>query len=815
MSLIKISEKAILVYKDKKINYKEIKENIDFFSKFIKENSKVCIISKNRPEWIYTFFATWKKGGVNIPIDFMSSYDEINYILKDSKPDFIFTSFENLKEVEKALENLDYNPKIVVFENMKEGNFDNKEVGKDIKDTAVILYTSGTTGKPKGVMLSYENLLSNIEGLDDREIASSEDSTVAILPFHHSYPLMVSMLYPLYIGAKIAFIENLSSTEILNVMKKEKISVLIGVPRLYELFHRKIFEKINKSLIIKTLFNILKIINNQKISKILFKKVHDEFGGNIKFFVSGGAKLDLDIAKDLWALGFKIIEGYGLTETSPIISFNPKEKIKLGSVGVPIKGVEVKVENDEILVKGKNVFKGYLNLLEKTKESFKDGWFLTGDLGYMDEDGYIYIKGRKKEIIVLPNGKNINPEEIENKLKKISDILKEVAVILKNNQLFLIVYPDFEKIKEKEIVNIEEYIKWEIVDKYNLKVPPYERIYGFKIVKRELPKTRLGKIKRYKLDEFLKEEEKEVKKVKEPDFLEYKIIKDYLKKVVKRKVYPDDHIEIDLGLDSLEKVEFLTFLEDSFGIKINEEDLAKYQTVIDVANFVKEKKNKLEIEEINWKKVLEKEVKVALFEKGFPLIVLKYILKPIFKIYFRLSEKGIENIKEKNSIFISNHQSLLDGFLIISTLPNNVLKDIYFLAEESYFDTKLKKFIGKIFHVIPVNINKNLKETFQKTAYILKNGKSILIFPEGARTRDGNLMEFKKFFAILSKELNKPIQPIVIKGAFEAFPIGSKLPKPKKIKIMYLNPIYPDEKSIDDLVKISRKEIEKCLNTSD
>ncbi len=272
MSLIKISEKARLVYKGKKIDYKKIKDRIDFFSKFIKENSKVCIISKNRPEWIYTFFATWKKGGINIPIDFMSSSDEINYILKDSKPNFIFTSLENLKEVKKALENLDYSPEIIVFENMKEGNFGNKEVEKNINDTAVILYTSGTTGNPKGVMLSYENLLSNIEGLDDRKIATSEDSTIAILPFHHSYPLMVSMLYPLYIGAKIAFIESLSSNEILNLMKKEKISVLIGIPRLYELFHRKIFEKINKSLIIKILFKTLKIINNQKISKVVFKK---------------------------------------------------------------------------------------------------------------------------------------------------------------------------------------------------------------------------------------------------------------------------------------------------------------------------------------------------------------------------------------------------------------------------------------------------------------------------------------------------------------------------------------------------------------
>ncbi len=811
MAFIKISNQARLVYKNRHINSKEIQENIDYFSAFIKENSKVCIFSKNRPEWIYAFFATWKKGGINIPIDFMSSADEVSYILNDSKPDFIFTSEENLKTLKKALENLDYRPEVVVFEYMKEGRYDSKEVDKERDDIAVILYTSGTTGKPKGVMLSYENLLSNIEGLDDREIATSKDSTMAILPFHHSYPLMVSMLYPLHIGAKIAFIETLSSSEILNTLKKEKISVLIGVPRLYELFHRKIFEKINENPFAKLLFKFVKKINNQRISRKIFKKVHDEFGGNIKFFVSGGAKLDIDIAKDLWALGFKIIEGYGLTETSPIVSFNPKEKIKLGSVGTPIKGVEIKIEDGEVLVKGKNVFKRYLNKPEKTKEVFKNGWFLTGDLGYIDEEGYLFITGRKKEIIVLPNGKNINPEEVENRIKKISDIVKEVAVVSKNNQLFLIVYPDFEKVREKGIVNIEETIKWQVIDRYNLNVPHYEKIYGFKIVKRELPKTRLGKIKRFMLDEFLKEEEKEKKLIKEPGFTEYKVIKKYLEKVVKRKVYPDDHIEIDLGLDSLEKIEFLAFLEDSFGIDISEEELAKYQTVLDIANLVKERKKKVEVEEVNWKKVLEKEIKVNIFESGIPLIILKYFLKPLFKVYFRLDVKGTENIKEKNAIFISNHQSFLDGFLIISTLPNTVLKNIYFLAEESFFDSNFKKFIGKIFHVIPVNINRNLKETLQKTAFILKNGKSVLIFPEGARTRDGNLLEFKKAFAILSKELNKPVQPIVIKGAFESFPIGSIFPKPKKISVEYLEPVYPDSKDVDEIVNLSRKMIEKKL----
>ncbi len=811
---LKEHEGVAFVYKEKHISYREFIENVKKYASLlnIKPEDRVSIFSENRPEWAFSLFSIWYRGGIAVPIDFMSSPEEVAYIINDCKPEVVFCSKENEKTLRRALEKVTFTPKILVFEDINPSKKEEISVQREIYDTAVILYTSGTTGNPKGVMLSYDNLLSNIEGIVDVNIADKSDKTIAILPFHHSYPLMVSLLIPVYLGATVVFLDKLSAEDILEKMQRYRISVLVGVPRLYSLFHRKIFEQINKNPVAKLLFKITKKINNQKFSRLVFKKVHNTFGGNIKYFVSGGAKLDREIAEDLWALGFKILEGYGLTETSPIVSFNPPQKVKLGSVGKPIKDVYVKVENGEILVKGRNVMKGYYNRPEATAEAIKNGWLYTGDLGHIDEEGYIYITGRKKEIIVLPNGKNINPEEVEQKILKISDIVKEVAVIEESGRLVAIILPDFQKIKEKKILNIEETIKWEVIDKYNQNAPDYKRIAGIKIVKRELPKTRLGKIRRFLIPEFLKEEKREVRE-KEPDFEEYRIIKDYLKRVVNREIYPSEHIEIDLGLDSLEKVELQVFIEKTFGVYVSDEELANHPTVKELAEFVRERKTKIEVEEIDWKEVFKEEVKIDISESKYPLVISKYFLKIVFNTYFRVDVEGIDNLPDEPFILAPNHQSYLDGFLIVVSMPDRVLEKLYFLAEERYFPKgTIRGKIGKMFHILTVNINRDLKGSLQKTATLLRRGKSVVIFPEGARTRTGELLEFKKSFAILSRELNVPVVPVVIKGAFELFPIGSKLPKPGRVNISILKPIHPDNMSYEEITEKTRKAILERLN---
>jgi len=801
--MIEIGKSARLIYRGSVIDREGITRGIDSICPHldIKPGDRVCIFSNNRPEWIFGFFAIWKKGGIPVPVDVESTPEELAYIISDSEPEYILTTSDREETVIEGIKQSRVKPEILLIDSIHSPEGECPEIKRKPEDTAVILYTSGTTGSPKGVMLSFKNLLSNIRGLEETKIADSSDSTVAILPFHHSYPLMVSMLFPLYLGATIAFPSAISAEEIIKTMQKNRITVLIGVPRLYQLFHRRIMEQVNKSIAGKIIFSLSRKINSLKLGRILFKKVHDRFGGNIRYFVSGGAKLDEEVASDLWAMGFKIIEGYGLTETSPIISFNPPDRIKLGSAGKPIKGVEVKIVEDEIVVRGDNVMQGYWRKPEETKKVLKDGWLYTGDTGYLDDDGYIYVTGRKKEIIVLPTGKNINPEEIEQKILKTSPLVKEVAVISKDGRLIALIYPDFDVVKREGIVNLEETIKWNVIDRVNQQLPDYKKLSGFQIVRHEFPKTRLGKIRRFMLENFLQRVQKK-ETTREPDYQEYRVLKEYLKNVTGREPAPDDHLEIDLGLDSLEKIELLTFIEKTFGVSMREEELAKYSTVKSLAEYLKEAGKKVQpAKEPDWKEILSRDRYVEIIDTEKPLILLKKILLPLFRKYFHLKVEGTENLPEGNYILAPNHQSFLDGFLLIASLPDKDLKNTFFMAEEIYFPEGPVRELGKRFHVITVNVNKDLKGSLIKTASVLRHNKNVVIFPEGARTRDGRLLPFKKTFAILAKELNIPVVPVVIKGAFEAYPIGSLFPKPGRITVKFLPPVYPGDKDVDTLVK--------------
>jgi len=570
--MIRDHGKTALIYRGREISYSEVIENIGSFASLIDvlPDERVLILSENRPEWIYSLFAIWKRGAIAVPVDFMSSPEEIAYIIGDSKPKLAFCSDQTKENLRRAVEISQTELEIINFDEVALPKPYEKIFHREAEDIALILYTSGTTGSPKGVMLTFRNILSNIEGVAEAKVAEKNDSTLAILPFHHSYPLMVTVLLPLHLGATIVFLDKLSPEDIMDKLKRYRISVLVGVPRLYNLFHRRIMERIESSLLTKLIFRLMEKIEVQELRKRVFKKVHEVFGGNIKYMVSGGAKLDPQIAKDLTTLGFTVLEGYGLTETSPIVTFNPPDRIGLGSAGLPIKNVFVNVSDEgEVLVKGPNVMKGYWNKPEETAKVIKHGWLYTGDLGYMDEDGYLYITGRKKEIIVLGTGKNVNPEEIEGMILKESDLVKEVGVLELNGKLHALIYPDFERVREQGVVNLYETLKWEVIDRVNRKLPEWKRIVGFKIIETELPKTRLGKIRRFMLPELYSRAET-VRKEEEDQILfdtqEGKLIKEYLEKETKMPVYPSYHIELDLGLDSLGKIELISFIENTFGV---------------------------------------------------------------------------------------------------------------------------------------------------------------------------------------------------------------------------------------------------------
>jgi long-chain acyl-CoA synthetase len=809
-------KKTALIHRDKSITYKELIDNIKSFAYLLDTavGEKVAIISENRPEWVYAFYAVWQRGGVFVPIDFMSSPEDIRYILKETEPSAVCFSNTTQANLLKALENMSIRPQLFNFDQLSlEGGKLEQFHTWHIHDNALILYTSGTTGEPKGVMLSFKNLLSNIKAIEKLGIATKEDTTLALLPFHHSYPLMTTLLVPLHIGATVVFIEKLSSEELLKAMKDYHATILVGVPRLYQLLEKRIRERIAE---VKVGEILLKLSGKlpKSVRKLIFWKVHKSFGGYLRFLVSGGAKLPLETASFFDSLGFTVLEGYGLTETSPIVSFNPPWKIKLGSVGVPIEEVHVKIAEDgEVMVRGVNVMLGYFKKPEETQRAFKDGWLLTGDLGYMDQEGYLYITGRKKELIVLSGGKKVNPEEIENLILTKSDLIKEVGVLEVDGSLHALIFPDFEKLKERGILNIKEYIKWNIIDKVNRELAEWKRITGFKLIDRELPKTRLGKLRRFLLPKLytLTEELKEEGKIDIPSTPEWLALSEFIQRLSGKEPKPSDHIEIDLGLDSLAKVELLSFIETAFGVRLEEEDLLHHSLLYDLLKLISEKKERVQMAQVDWGSILRASPPYKLEHHPLIFRIGRLILWAFFKLYNRLEVKKVQDLPKPPFILAVNHASYLDGFVLACALPERVAQETYFLGEEGYFKNPLTSLFGKLAHVITVNLDKKLKASLQKTAWALRLGKVAVIFPEGARTRDGKLLPFKKGFAILSKELDIPVVPTALIGTYESMSIKDKLPKPKKIKVVFGEPILPQGMSYEELVQETRRRIETLL----
>ncbi|WP_456396935.1 AMP-binding protein [Desulfurobacterium sp.] len=515
-NLDKKSDKVILVgKKDGKyipLTFKDLKREIsaiqDKLSE-LNEEDRVVIFMENSPLWIASLFAVMFKGGITVPSDYLLSEKELFNIFRDSQPRYIITSSTNEEKVKKAVKKLGYKPTLINVDKLSFEEDKPLEVKvPDIDEVAVILYTSGTTGNPKGVMLTYKNLNHNIEGIEDTGVLRDDDCFAAILPFHHTYPLLVTAILPIVEALPVAFIEKLTPGDILSTIREQNVTIMVGVPKLYQVIYHNIMVEIGKlsgpkKRIVNSALKLFRKVAIKKLQKVVFKEVHKKIGPSLRYMISGGAKLNVEVAKGLEALGFNILEGYGLTETSPLVSVNRPDKKKIGSAGPPIKGVEVKIVNGEIVVKGDNVMKGYYNRPEETEEVIKDGWFYTGDLGFVDDDGFIYITGRAKEVIVLDNGKNVYPEDIENEIFK-SNYVLEVGVFEEDGVIKAIIRPDFELLIEEGVEDIYEFIKQE-VKRTTKHLQPYKRVKEFKLTDRELPRTRIGKLRRFMLPDMYKE----------------------------------------------------------------------------------------------------------------------------------------------------------------------------------------------------------------------------------------------------------------------------------------------------------------------
>ena len=400
MFLERTERLALVDFENRHINYIDLINNIKYFSEYIVDLEKKkfgLIVMENRPEWIYSFFSVWDKRSAGIAIDANSSSNEILYVLEDSHPNVIFCSNETEKTILEAVEKYSLKDSIklvnvdkIIIEQEKMNTIKNMQFELDNPtgdETAAMLYTSGTTGNPKGVMLSFNNLNTEMEGLYEKGIFDYRDQILAILPFHHVLPLTASVLLMLKYQTSVVFAKKIASKEIFEALEKNRVTAIIGVPRVFKLFYDGIKQQIDAKFTTRFIYRMMSNVKSLKIKRKVFAKVHKKFGGHLDFIVVGGAKMDPEISKFYETLGFYALEGYGLTETSPVIAVNSKKERKIGTVGKKLHNVDIKIVDEELWVKGPIVMKGYYNKPEKTAEVItEDGWFKTGDLATIDEE---------------------------------------------------------------------------------------------------------------------------------------------------------------------------------------------------------------------------------------------------------------------------------------------------------------------------------------------------------------------------------------------------------------------------------------------
>lgn len=780
---------------------------------------RVLIFSENRAEWVHALYGAWIAGAAVAPVDFQSTAAEVAFILNDCRPTALFCSQERKPVLEEALAGLDYTPQVLVFESLPQGGEHSAApvVAADPRATALLIYTSGTTGTPKGVMLSFENLLANVEAVTvGAPIYSPDERVLMLLPLHHIFPLLGTLVIPFQIGATVALSPSLLAEDIVNTLQRNKITILIGVPRLYSLIMKSIQSKIAASRIATLLFRLAQQVNSQKFSRLVFRSVHEKFGGCLKFLVSGGAALDPAVGRPFTTLGFEILEGYGMTEAAPMITFTRPGQVLIGSTGTAMSCTAVEIRDGEIVAAGKNIMQGYWNRPEETAEALRDGWLYTGDLGRLDEQGRLFVTGRKKEIIVLANGKNINPALIEQELEAQYGVVAEVGVFLKDDLLQAVIRPNLALIREKGVTRMDEFFRWQVIDRYNQSVSPAKRLHHFTLVESELPRTRLSKLKRFQLPGLIAAREQRKAECDHPSGEEYQIIRQFLETHTARTIAPDDHLEIDAALDSLDKVSLLVFIKKTFGVEIAEDKLMHIPTLRQLSAFISERKERIAVELINWRDILRERVDSGLPRTWFTINLIKNASRVMLRCYFRFRTEGRENIPDTPCILAPNHQSFIDGLLVAAGLKNALMQRTCFYAKAKHLQNRWLRFLADRNNVVIMDINADVRESIQRVATLLASGKNVIIFPEGTRTLDGAVGEFKKTFAILSKELNVPVVPVAIRGAFEALPAGSVLPRPfRRISVRFQPPVFPHDHTYDSLKDLVRQKVKDCLQWDD
>jgi long-chain acyl-CoA synthetase len=792
----------------------------------IERGDHVGVLMENVPQWVFVLLGAMGTGAVTVPLATTLPENSVRLIAEHAGCKVIFADEANWEKATTVA--------AAVGCKLLPAQLDhatwNRDRLKSISgsDTALLIYTSGTTGNPKGVELSFENLNYEIRGAIESLRMTPDHRILSVLPFSHVLPLIANGLGPLCIGACVVFLSSISPQRIVDTFHRQRITFFICVPQFFYILHKRIFSQVeSQPFMTRKVFGLMKSIARKipspALRRKLFAKVHESVGKELRLLASGGSHFDSSVAEDLNDIGYTVLQAYGLTETSAAATITPPKANRIGTVGTPIRGVTIRIDNPnekgvgEVLISGPVVMKGYYHAPEKTTEAIKNGWFLSGDLGCIDSDGYLSITGRSKDVIVLANGENVYPEELETHYSK-SPFIKEICVVgisengTRGGTLHGIVVPDMEEFKRRGQTAIMEMIRFEI-ENLSKQVPSFYRIHSLAIRNEPFPRTVTRKLKRFEIQqEEVQRKEKETKREapsaapakEDPRFQSRtgaviaELIRESKPKVGVLSL--SMNIELDLGFDSLARVELLGLAEARLGAHIDEQQASRIYTLGELIDALEAAAPSETMIGRSWKEIVE--TATADEQSGKYLFGQRPLLNPVSlvmmrvmrfaaQIFFRLRCVGLEKLPKSMPFLICpNHESFLDGPLVVSVLPRLAIYNLFILGYSDYWQSAFSRFVAELCKIVPIDPNANLIRAMQVGAFGLKQGRVLLIFPEGTRSIDGNIDEFRKGSAILAYELGVPIVPVGIRGSFEAWPRGGSL-RPHRIEFHFGDPIDP------------------------
>ena len=786
--------------------------------------ARCAIVAQNSPRWVAAYLGILARGAVAVPLDTAFNEGQITKLLRDSESILLFADRKNLERAAAAakatgarllaLESSDGLPSLDSM--FAAGHAGFTPARPAASDTAVMLYTSGTTADPRGVVLTHDNLLGESDSVFRLISVGPNDAILGVLPLFHSLAQMGNLLLPFVVGARVVYLETLNTNELLRALRERSITFFACVPQFFYLIHERITKEIAQRpaplralfpVILQTCAALRRIGLNP--GKLLFRPLHALLGRRLKFLITGGSRFDIKVLRDLHAMGFNILQAYGLTECSGAATCTLPDHNVLGSVGPGLPGVDIRIvkneqegesQDGEVLIRGRIVMQGYWKRPDANAATLRDGWLHTGDLGYVDDGGNLFITGRAKEIIVLSSGKNIYPEEIEAHYVR-SPFVKEICVLgiagrpdePLSERLHGVVVPDFEVLKERKIVNTRELIRFEL-ETLSSQLPPTKRILSFDIWPEPLPRTTTRKLKRFQIQKQLEELHRKAEEPQAPKELsaddaawvdDPQVAKalDIIREAARRDhpVHPADNLELDLGLDSMERVELLVALEQALGASVPESAVSEVYTVRELVDAVRGGARSSARQSIGWDAVLATEsddpdvlsvVKPHRIATAFWFLMAR-MASLLARDIYHLRVEGLENLPRSGPFILSpNHQSFIEAPLVMGLIPWRIFKNTFYVGTSEVFGQGLLRRLGRTLRLVPVDPDSNLVNAMRAGAYGLKRGKVLVLYPEGERSIDGTPKVFKKGAAILSTHLQVPIVPVAVDGFYELWPRG-------------------------------------------